>query len=83
MEKIIGSFFLVFILLLLYLNSFSIKKRYFRKSSHYRKKIKNLKSQKNVLDNKLEITPISKKEVNDLAIQVLDLHKSILENKIK
>lgn len=79
MEKLIGSFFLLFILLSLYLKSFSIKKRYFRKSILYRKKIQKIKSKINVLDSRLEINSFEKKEVDDLSKQVLDLHKLIFK----
>lgn len=50
---------------------------------YYRKKIKQIKSKKNVLDTKFETNVVNKNEVDDLAKQVLDLHKLILESKIK
>jgi len=83
MEKIIGSFFLLIILLFLHYKLFNIKKRHFQKSSYFRKKIQKIRSKKKVLDTKFEIDAIEKKEVDDLAKQVVDLHKLILENKIK
>lgn len=83
MEKNIGSFLLVVTLLFLYFKSLKIKKKYFKKSILFKNKIQKIKSKKKKLDTKFEIDLFEKKKVDDLTKQVLDLHKLILENKIK
>lgn len=83
METIIFSFFFLVILLFSNYKSFIVKKIHLKKVMYYRKKIKQIKSKKNVLDTKFETNVVNKNEVDDLAKQVLDLHKLILESKIK
>lgn len=61
MEKIIGSFFLLIILLFLHCKLFNIKKRHFQKSIRFRKKIQKIRLKKKVLDTKFEIDAIEKK----------------------